>query len=370
MAVSAGLSMELLDSWNLNPLELDRARTQAAASYFAGSHNHGIPVDPATMGHFLWAVEQGYSKVVPYHTWSHGVDVMHCVYRLLRICVAEAYLGNTERFALLISAVAHDVGHPGLNNAFLVDTSHELALVYNDLSPLEHMHCAKLFEIMGMLGCGICASLSKSQYQEIRTVCVEAILHTDNANHFAMIKETQTFIEMNSEVLQAARELYDDEEPDDFPMTDVVDTFRQPDVRRLLVKLLLHFADMSNPLKPFRICQIWALLHSEECFLQGDSELALGMPVQALNDRDKVNLAQSQIGFIELMVSPLLQVVICVLPPLEPHAEQMILNAKMWYEQWLTEAHHPRSEAELRALAERLQKLENKYRESLRLVTV
>ena len=48
---------------------------------------------------------------------------------------------------MLIAAIAHDVGHTAVNNQFLIDTSHELALMYNDHSPMENMHCAKLFQI-------------------------------------------------------------------------------------------------------------------------------------------------------------------------------------------------------------------------------
>ena len=71
------------------------------------------------------------------------------------------------RFGLLVAAVGHDLGHPGLNNPFLVErrpqfrsgfsqlhwlnvvrTRHEVAVTYNDRSPLENMHCAKLFHIL------------------------------------------------------------------------------------------------------------------------------------------------------------------------------------------------------------------------------
>merc|ERR1719240_2560835 len=45
MVENAGLSLELLNSWNLNPLELDKARNHAAAMYFMGPHNHGISFD-------------------------------------------------------------------------------------------------------------------------------------------------------------------------------------------------------------------------------------------------------------------------------------------------------------------------------------
>ena len=44
----------------------------------------------------------------------------------------------------------------------------------------------------------------------------------------------------------------------------------------------------------------------EENFLQGDEEKLLGLPVQALNDREKANLPYGQIGFIEYLVAPVL----------------------------------------------------------------
>ena len=78
------------------------------------------------------------------------------------------------------------------------------------------------------------------------------------------------------------------------------------------VNLMLHVADISNSMKPFRICRIWAWQVLEEFFNQGDQEKKLGVPVQALNDRDKVNRAFSQVGFIEFLVSPLIFVVIKV----------------------------------------------------------
>merc|ERR1712014_154521 len=110
--------------------------------------------------------------------------------------------------------------------------------------------------------------------------------------------------EVNSEILDAAQNVYN-EDGDEWPTRDSVECFRQPEARRLLVKLTLHFSDISNSTKPFRICRIWAWQVLEEFFMQGDAEKRLGVPVQALNDREKVNRAFSQVGFIEFLVSPL-----------------------------------------------------------------
>ena len=55
-----------------------------------------------------------------------------------------------------------------------------------------------------------------------------------------------------------------------------------------------------------RICQIWVQKAMEENFLQGDEEKLLGLPVHALNDRERANLPYGQIGFIEYLVAPFL----------------------------------------------------------------
>jgi hypothetical protein len=363
MVENAGLSLELLNSWNLNPLELDKARNHAAAMYFLGPHNHGISFDPIIMGHFLEQAEYSYVKTCPYHNWFHAIDVTHCVYRLLHICATDAFLSGAERYALLVSAVCHDVGHPGYNNTFLVETSHELALRYNDKSPLENMHCARLFEFVSSLKCNIFGSMPRPQFQDVRKICIDAILHTDNAQHFAMIKEVQMIYEVNSEILDASRGFFD-EDPDEFPTKEAQEYFRQPESRKLLVKLFLHIADISNSMKPFRICRIWAWQVLEEFFLQGDAEKRLGVPVQALNDREKVNRAFSQVGFIEFLVSPLIFVVIKVLPPMDQNAEQMLQNIKTWHQLWLTETKPPPTDSEKKTLSDRVAKLEHRYHEN------
>lgn len=88
------------------------------------------------------------------------------------------------------------------------------------------------------------------------------------------------------------------------------------------------------------------------------------MPVQALNDRDKVNRPFSQVGFIEFLVSPLLFAVVKVLPPLRPFAEQMVQNTKAWQQLWLAETKPAPSEADRQALVDRTAKLEKQYRDT------
>merc|ERR1711862_328716 len=100
-----------------------------------------------------------------------------------------------------------------------------------------------------------------------------------------------------------------------------------------------------------------------ECFMQGDAEKRLGIPVQALNCRDKIQHAFSQIGFIEFLVSPLYFAIVKVLPPTEPLAEQMVSNVKTWHKQWLSEAAPQPGDGEKKVVAERITKLEERYKQ-------
>eukprot|EP00929_Paragymnodinium_shiwhaense_P007247 TRINITY_DN111183_c0_g1_i1.p1 TRINITY_DN111183_c0_g1~~TRINITY_DN111183_c0_g1_i1.p1 ORF type:complete len:1035 (+),score=223.85 TRINITY_DN111183_c0_g1_i1:105-3209(+) len=357
MLDDAGLKFDLLDSWSLNPLELDKARIAAVAIFVVGTHNHNMKFDRDCMDKFLERAEAGYLRSCPYHNWFHAVDVAHCMYRLFRLCCADKYLTKAERFALVLSSVCHDLGHPGLNNSFLIETSHELAILYNDKSPLESMHTAQMFELTQSADADIFSELTKAEYNTVRKVCIDAILHTDSAKHFTMIKELQMLYEVNSYLFNDMRHNLED-----FPGPNAISCFQEPDTRRKLVRTLIRTADMSNSTKAFRICRIWASQYMQECFAQGDLERKLAMPLQSMNDRDTVQKAASQLGMIEFLVAPLLFSVQKVLAPTSHLADQMVANAKSWSNQWVLESKP--SEKEKKANADRLERLDQRLKEA------
>src|SRR6185437_1394804 len=57
-------------------------------------------------------------------------------------------LGPYEGLTLLVTAIGHDVGHPGVNNGFLATLNAPLAQLYNDRSVLESFHCAAYSQIL------------------------------------------------------------------------------------------------------------------------------------------------------------------------------------------------------------------------------
>merc|ERR1712048_173978 len=211
---------------------------------------------------------------------------------------------------------------------------HELALQYNDRSPLENMHCAKLYSIVGIRETNVFAKLTKDQYREVRKNCIETILHTDMMSHQTMVKDLQMTYQMNSEAFHAKG------------MKSQLEVFSRPDVKNLLMDTILHSADVSNPCRAWEVTYQWAQKCLEEFFAQGDREKSLGIPVQFLNDREKLNQANSQIGFIEFMIAPLFTAQISLWPALHELGENLAHNIGCWENLWVQQSAPPEEEKE------------------------
>ncbi|KAL7064885.1 hypothetical protein AAHC03_05304 [Spirometra sp. Aus1] len=70
------------------------------------------------------------------------------------------------------------------------------------------------------------------------------------------------------------------------------------------LSFLLHCADISHPAKEWDLHRVWTEMLFEEFFNQGDHEKALGLPCSPLCDRQTTPIAQSQLGFINFIVTP------------------------------------------------------------------
>lgn len=139
---------------------------------------------------------------------------------------------------------------------------------------------------------------------------IAAILHTDMVKHNEMIKELafrgssasdgrcqqelSLLYQINSDTLDALK-------ADSVVGLACSALFRRSfEVKssagtcQTLMNALLHCADIGNPMKPWEICYQLAHLCLDEFFAQGDMEKERGIPVQMLNDREKVNRPNSQ----------------------------------------------------------------------------
>jgi hypothetical protein len=94
--------------------------------------------------------------------------------------------------ASVLAALAHDVGHPGVNNNYLIEVSDPLALTYNDHSPLEHMHAATFFRILQKDECTFIPTEFKEKRRAMRGVIVNMILSTDMMKHGSLVNLLKT----------------------------------------------------------------------------------------------------------------------------------------------------------------------------------
>lgn len=95
------------------------------------------------------------------------------------------YLSRLDVFSLMVASLAHDVGHKGLSNAFLVRTRDVLAMTYNDVGVQEKLHASTLFVLCSTVeDANVFESLSPAQFHRARRIIVDAVLDTDMAAHF------------------------------------------------------------------------------------------------------------------------------------------------------------------------------------------
>mmetsp|Transcript_75554 Transcript_75554/g.179505 ORF Transcript_75554/g.179505 Transcript_75554/m.179505 type:complete len:1020 (-) Transcript_75554:34-3093(-) len=330
------VSVSLLQSWDFDVLPLSHSEAAAVLEWTlfdskVGERTGKALAERSIFERFIKVVEAGYEDQ-PYHNFKHACDVCHTVSRLLSEVQSDTWLSVFEQYALLVAAICHDIGHPGKTNVFLVQTRDPLAMLYNDQSPLENMHCARLFAIGLEPKTNLFQSLSKDAYKEVRKVCISAILHTDNAHHFQMVKDITRVYEMATELCESQAET-----AQQFTSKYLAEVLKKDSV--LWLKLFLHLADVSNPLKPFPVCKAWAWRVLDEFFAQGDAEKSLGLPVGMLNDRDKTNRPGSQHGFINFLVAPLVQGSVRIFPTLHPLFTQMARNLADWQGLWEEDVH-------------------------------
>jgi hypothetical protein len=129
----ANVDPAVVNSWDFDVLKFSTLELMEVCSYvFDVFHLFDEFKCPAmTMSFFLGEVSSRY-KENPYHNFQHAMDVTQTVYRFISVTQLNTILSPLEVFSLLLAAVGHDLGHPGVNNAFLVKTKDDLALKHND----------------------------------------------------------------------------------------------------------------------------------------------------------------------------------------------------------------------------------------------
>ncbi|KAJ9254273.1 hypothetical protein DTO195F2_6777 [Paecilomyces variotii] len=285
---------------------------------------------PGEIRTFLLASRASYNSFVLYHNFRHAIDVLQSVFFfLLQIGVLPPYamdpgdvptvrspiasmLTPLDALTLLIASIGHDVGHPGVNNIFLVKLNAPLAQLYNDNSVLEAFHCAAFSQILRRHW------PAAFKDRQVRKLLISSILATDMGVHHKFM-----------ESLGSLQEKYHE--------NDDVQTWKPQDIenyRTLLCGLLIKCADISNVARPWRVAEKWTNILQEEFANQGEMEKEVGMETALFGGPPELGnilkLATGQIGFMSIFALPLFEGVADLMSQMLFASQQIRTNQSIW----------------------------------------
>ena len=267
---------------------------------------------------FLKSVSNSYLKTTLYHNSLHGADVTQSLMVFFLNSNSEEICETTvlDLLGMIISAMGHDLGHPGLNNGFHINASTELGITYNDKSCLENFHSAYLFRIIRKEENNILEKFSVQNYKTIRKRMISQILATDMANHGENISLIRSKIKSRQ---------YQEK----FLFLSGNDKTKFEE-QQILLDYLIHMADLGHNCKKFDISVIWIQLLCEEFWAQGDQERERGLPISFMCDRNNIDVPASQIGFLRGFILSSFDTLVEMFPKLQFTIDNAENNIKQW----------------------------------------
>ncbi|RKP39069.1 hypothetical protein BJ085DRAFT_2448, partial [Dimargaris cristalligena] len=281
---------------------------------------------------FILTIHNSYYNTNAYHNFHHAVDVLQAAYYFMKTsqlmdigrdasAATKSLIHRSfhvhDILALIIAAIGHDIGHPGVNNGFMTACRSPLATLYQDKAVLEHFHATALCQIMKRCGFDIARYNPGFNEAEFRYVMVETILATDMAAHFDYIEK---FRQLKSRCTVEAAALRRNS-------VTVSQQSRLTD-RVIICSMLIKCADISNVTRPFHVAGSWTNLLNEEMGKQSDLERKLGYPVSMVISPE--TSARSQVGFYRGMALPLFEAAVDLFPSLDFTRENLLENIKTW----------------------------------------
>ncbi|CAG2058475.1 unnamed protein product, partial [Timema podura] len=237
-------------------------------------------IDLRVLRNFLFEVYTNYNEI-PFHNFKHCFCVAQMMYAIVWTVDLTSKIGDLETMILLTSCICHDLDHPGYNNIYQINAKTELALRYNDISPLENHHCSVAFRILENPEWNIFQSLKGETFRQVREGIIRCILATDMARH--------------NEILAQFKDV-----TPEFDFNNKIHT-------NLLSMILIKVADISNEARPLDVAEPWLDKLLQEFFKQSDAEKLEGLPVTPFMDRDKITKPSSQCSFIGFVLLPLFE---------------------------------------------------------------
>lgn len=307
---------ELLLNWDFDVFDLaaktDEAFLVIGKRCLAG--NFDIYPDVDKLCSFLEDISNSYQDV-KYHNSLHGATVARSAFSMCKGLGSNDKpgglndkLSSSMQFALVLSALIHDVGHPGLTAQFLERAQDELSLRYSDDSPLERMHLAVAFNLMRQPKNRF---LRDEEFADMKEPIVRAVLGTDMAKHGQHMRRLDALVDnLKHGGYEGTWAWYWPKKPPPSCRTDEDKLeWEKREQAEFVMSLFLHAADIASPTMRFDQFKRWNGLVQEEFWAQGDREKAeFGELISAQDGYDRdvspFRLHKFTSGFLTFLVAP------------------------------------------------------------------
>uniref|UniRef100_A0A3Q4IH86 3',5'-cyclic-AMP phosphodiesterase n=1 Tax=Neolamprologus brichardi TaxID=32507 RepID=A0A3Q4IH86_NEOBR len=237
--------------------------------------------------------------------------------------IFQVVFTDLEIIAALFASAIHDVDHPGVTNQFLINTSSELALMYNDASVLENHHLAVGFKLLQEENCDIFQNLSKKQRDSLRKMVIDMVLATDMSKHMNFLADMKTMVETKKVTSLGVL---------------LLDNYSD---RIQVLQNMVHCADLSNPTKPLELYRQWTDRIMKERFTQGDRERDRGMEISPMCDKHNASIEKSQVSFIDFIVHPLWETWADLVHPDAQDILDTLEDNREWYQSMIPRSPSP-----------------------------
>ncbi|KAF5102438.1 hypothetical protein D0Z00_000365 [Geotrichum galactomycetum] len=321
----------------------------------------------------LLVLRDSYRPSNPYHNFAHAVDVLQAIFQfLINLNVLprrysdtlepnsngedEYFLSAVETLTILIVAIGHDVGHPGVTNMFLTNTKAPIAAVFNYKSVLESFHSAVFTEILAKYWPAITDNDVNSRLCKL---IVKSILATDMALHFDYMKEVKQLLSskpINTPTTNggpgSSKGSTSGKGIKNCCRKNCAELEEQGcDFTTLVCCLLIKCADISNVTRRLAISAKWGQVLAREFGQVEELELLFGLKpertaltaagqgrVTPYSDDDNhttgpaemAGLARGQLFFITTFAKPLFEAVTQLLPQLGYTVDILNQNEAQW----------------------------------------
>ncbi|MCZ6531977.1 MAG: 3',5'-cyclic nucleotide phosphodiesterase [SAR324 cluster bacterium] len=254
-----------------------------------------LGVRPDPLSRFIKEIGDRY-RDNPYHNFQHAVDTLYTMAWLLNLPIFKKNLPDFHKYLLLMTALVHDVEHPGHDNQWEIKTHSPLAKKYNNMSVIENHSLAVSKELLEDPELDVFASIEEYKRQDILKLFDQLILCTDFSWHKVFLDELTE---------GTSRNKFD---------------FKEKEFLSLMCRTLIKAADISNTSKPFRQAKVWGQRVMNEFWAQGEMEKKFNLPVGPLNDSSKSEFNSAQAGFIKFAAYELF----ALLSRVEEKSEEMV----------------------------------------------